>query len=376
LVIDPEGDFVLAAIDIHKAVFQAAVLDPASGEIAEERFKASREALVAWIERCSGALDVVAIEATTGWRWVARELRAHGIEVRLTDPGQASALQGNRKRAKTDRLDARWLVLLLARELLPDAWLPPEDIQRLRDQTRLRKALTDDHTRWAQRLHALLVHEGWPCSRGSLLTDKGRRWVAGIRLHPTARAQIDTMLAVMATLSHEIDLIDCGLGRQAKIDPRLRELQQIYGIGPTSRAPSWPRSATRPGSAARARSSAPPALTPSSGSRPTSAVADTSPSRERPICAGRSSRPPNTRAARPAPTTSSTAATTATPAQTRPPSPSRARSASAPSTSCAPSRPPAPEHGRRARGRRPPNRMTVGRGELLLRPGRSPRSPR
>ena len=223
---------MLAAIDIHKAVFQAAVLDPASGEIAEERFKASREALVAWIERCSGALDVVAIEATTGWRWVARELQAHGIEVRLTDPGQASALQGNRKRAKTDRLDARWLVLLLARELLPDAWLPPEDIQRLRDQTRLRKALTDDHTRWAQRLHALLVHEGWPCSRGSLLTDKGRRWVAGIRLDPTARAQIDTMLAVMATLSHEIDLIDCGLGRQAKIDPRLRELQQIYGIGP------------------------------------------------------------------------------------------------------------------------------------------------
>ena len=36
----------------------------------------------------------------------------------------------------------------------------------------------------------------------------------------------------MATISHEIDLIDCGLRRQAKIDPRLRALQQIYGIGP------------------------------------------------------------------------------------------------------------------------------------------------
>ena len=30
---------MLAAIDIHKAVFQAAVLDPANGEISEERFK-------------------------------------------------------------------------------------------------------------------------------------------------------------------------------------------------------------------------------------------------------------------------------------------------------------------------------------------------
>src|SRR4051794_15407012 len=177
------GGLVLAAIDIHKAVFQAAVLDPASGEITEERFKASREALVAWIEACAGGLDVVAIEATTGWRWVARELQGRGIDVRLTDPGQASALQGARKRPKNDRLDARWLVMLLAREMLPEAWLAPEEIQRLRDKTRLRKALTDDHTRWAQRLHAVLVHEGWPCSRGSLLRCRpalGRRAAPGL----------------------------------------------------------------------------------------------------------------------------------------------------------------------------------------------------
>src|SRR5215212_2736819 len=104
---------MLAAIDIHKAVFQAAVLDPRSGELVEERFAASREALVRWVQKWQGQLDAVALEATTGWRWVARELQARGIDVRLTDPGQASALQGRRQRAKTDRLDARWLVLLL-----------------------------------------------------------------------------------------------------------------------------------------------------------------------------------------------------------------------------------------------------------------------
>jgi transposase len=223
---------MLAAIDIHKAVFQAAVLDPADGEITEERFKASREALVAWIEKCDGRLDVVALEATMGWRWVARELQGRGIDVRLTDPGQASALQGGRKRPKNDRLDARWLVMLLAREMLPEAWLAPEEIQRLRDKTRLRKALADDHTRWAQRLHAVLVHEGWPCSRGSLLTDSGRRWVAAIRLHPDARARVEAMLSVMASLAHQIDLLDCELRRLAKSDERLKALQRIFGIGP------------------------------------------------------------------------------------------------------------------------------------------------
>ena len=168
--------------------------------------RSSREALIGWARKWEGRLDAVAVEATTGWRWVARELQARGIEVRLTDPGQASALQGCCKRPKNDRLDARWLVMLLAREMLPEAWLAPEEIQRLRDKTRLRKALADDHTRWAQRLHALLVHEGWACSRGSLLTVSGRRWVAAIRLHPGARAQVEAMLDVMASLAHQIDV--------------------------------------------------------------------------------------------------------------------------------------------------------------------------
>jgi hypothetical protein len=58
-----------AMIDIHKHVFQAAVLDPESGELVEERFAASREALGEWAMRWQGRLVAVAIEATTGWRW-------------------------------------------------------------------------------------------------------------------------------------------------------------------------------------------------------------------------------------------------------------------------------------------------------------------
>ena len=45
------------------------------------------------------------IEATTGWRWVARELEARGFQVHLLDAGRASALRGRRRRAKTDKLD-------------------------------------------------------------------------------------------------------------------------------------------------------------------------------------------------------------------------------------------------------------------------------
>src|SRR5437773_11768407 len=93
-----------AGLDIHKAVFQAVVLDPDSGELSESRFEPSRERLADWAMQWQGKLAAVAIEATTGWRWVARELQAHGFEVRLVDPGRASALRGRRRQPKTDRL--------------------------------------------------------------------------------------------------------------------------------------------------------------------------------------------------------------------------------------------------------------------------------
>jgi transposase len=223
---------MMAAIDIHKTVFQVAVLDPVSGELSEQRFAASRQLLDDWAMRWRGRVSVVAVEATTGWRWVAAALQAHGFEVRLVDPGQASALQGRRRRPKTDRLDARWLVQLLARELAPESWLAPEEIQRLRDQTRLRKTLGDERRRWAQRLHALLVQEGWPCQRGRLLTEQGRRWVAGLSLHPAARAYAEVALAMIAAGEQQLAPLERELTRFARADARCRTLMRIYGVGP------------------------------------------------------------------------------------------------------------------------------------------------
>ena len=98
-----------AAIDIHKRTFHAAVLDVETGETSERRFDATREELDDWAMPLQGRVAAVAIEATNGWRWVWRELSIRGFDVRLVDAAQAKALRGRIKRAKTDRLDARWL---------------------------------------------------------------------------------------------------------------------------------------------------------------------------------------------------------------------------------------------------------------------------
>ena len=88
---------LFAAIDIHKHAFQAAVLDPESGVVVEERFSADRESFARWAEPWRGRVAAVAIEATTGWRWVWRELVANGFDVRLAEPVQTRALLGRRR---------------------------------------------------------------------------------------------------------------------------------------------------------------------------------------------------------------------------------------------------------------------------------------
>jgi transposase len=292
---------VTAAIDVHKRVLQAVVLDSESGECAEERL-AGREALVDWAMRWRGRVTAVAIEATTGWRWVARELQAAGFDVRLVDPGQAKALQGRKRRAKTDRLDARWLALLLAKQMLPEAWLPPAEIQYLRDRTRLRKALVDDRTRWAQRLHALLTEEGWPCKRERLLTRAGRRWASALALPELARVQVELYLRLLETLDVEIATLEGELRRFARADRRCQGLERSSVSARSSPATCSRRSATLAASAAPARSPGWPASTQSSNNPPTAAAAASSPSRARPRCAGRWSKPPSTPRAGRAPT--------------------------------------------------------------------------
>ncbi len=222
---------MLAALDIHKEVFQAAVLDDDTGEWHESRFKASRDDLAAWANQWRGQVTDVTVEATTGWRWVCQELQSLGFRMHLADPAQARALRGRTRQAKTDRLDARWLVLLLAKRMLPEAWIPPAEIQQLRDQTRLRLALSQDRRRWAQRLHALLLHEGWPCQRARLLTDQGRRWIAALELVPAARAQVDRLLHVMDAIASEQEEVEVELRRFAKGDTRCQTLMTIFGIG-------------------------------------------------------------------------------------------------------------------------------------------------
>jgi hypothetical protein len=105
---------IVMGLDQHRAQITAEWIDTASGEVARSRVApAHRESVRRFLGRFGGEELGVGLEARTGWRFVVEELRRAGARVHLAEPAETSALRGNKKRAKTDRADARHLRELL-----------------------------------------------------------------------------------------------------------------------------------------------------------------------------------------------------------------------------------------------------------------------
>ena len=92
------------------------------------------------------------MEACTGWLFVCDALVAAGAVAHLAEPVETRALRGRKRRAKTDREDARWLRELLTEGRLPEAWIPPEHVRQWRSRARMRHTLIDERTQWLQRI--------------------------------------------------------------------------------------------------------------------------------------------------------------------------------------------------------------------------------
>jgi transposase len=215
---------IVMGLDQHRAQITAEWIDTATGEIARARVApAHRESVRQFLARFAGRRLEVALEATTGWRFVVEELHAIGARAHLAEPAETSARRGNKKRAKTDRADARHLRELLMIGRLPESWIPPTHLLDLRARVRLRHTLSAQRGEWQQRIQAVLYHHGCP-QRRSLITADGRAWLAQQPLPQTAREQIAVAIAMVDALEVQIAPLDQQLRASARRQPGCRAL--------------------------------------------------------------------------------------------------------------------------------------------------------
>ena len=116
---------IVMGLDQHRGQITAEWVDTETGEVSRARVApAHREPVARFLQRFEGLELDVALEATTGWRFVVEEIGAVGGRAHLAEPAQTSALRGPKKRAKSDRADARHQRELLMLARLPESWIP------------------------------------------------------------------------------------------------------------------------------------------------------------------------------------------------------------------------------------------------------------
>jgi transposase len=226
---------IVGAFDVHRKQITFDYMEMETGEVHRGKIRpATRESLREWLEefteQFSGKQIAIAVEATTGWRYVVEELRRAAIEPHLAEPAETKSLQGRKKRAKTDRLDAGHLRDLMVIDRLPESWIPPQHVQEIRTLMRLRHSLIEERTTHKQRIHAQLFHNGYP-QQSNLDSIEGRARLESMELPAAARKVVDLSLAMIDHINEELEPIEAQLRAYARSQAGCQALMEHYGVG-------------------------------------------------------------------------------------------------------------------------------------------------
>jgi len=151
-----------AGLDVGKDEVVGCVRTPASsgkGRRSELRvfatFTSGLEELAEWLS--ANEVSEVVMEATGQyWKPIWYLLEDRGFDLKLVNARHVKIVPGR----KTDLADAAWLAELLEHGLLRGSFVPPAAIRELRDLTRYRKRLIQNHTAETQRVQKVLEDAG------------------------------------------------------------------------------------------------------------------------------------------------------------------------------------------------------------------------
>jgi transposase len=223
---------IIAGFDVHLRQITFDCLDAGTGEVARGRIAGTRAAVGEWVARYPGREVHVAMEACTGWLFVAEAVTRAGGVAHLAETVETRALRGRKRRAKTDRQDALWLRELLAEGRLPEAWIAAEHIRQWRSRLHLRKALIDERTQWLLRVRSVLYQHGVSAGApGEISSIAGREFLDGLGLPDDARERITVALTMVDTLEREIHQIERSLRRLARHQAGCQALMTQFGVG-------------------------------------------------------------------------------------------------------------------------------------------------
>jgi transposase len=220
-----------AGIDYHKK-FSVITLGDKNGKVVTtERLVNDKHLIKQFFSQYPGIS--CAVESCRGYEWFLDYLKDMGLTVQLVNPHKTKQIA--QSRCKTDKVDSRILMELLAIGFLPTCYQPTPAERALREQLRWRAHLVRYATRMKVRIHSLLDKENLGLAAPKLFSAEGLKFLKQIQLtSPTRQALLQEHLAMLEYFEDQVAKENSWVKKTALASKGACLLTTVPGIGALS----------------------------------------------------------------------------------------------------------------------------------------------
>jgi transposase len=213
-----------AGIDFHKKTSVVAIGDK-HGKLVDQVTLINENAIVERYFKEFVGLECV-IESCRGYEWLIELLEELGHTVHMGDSRSIKLIA--QTRCKTDKIDSKLLMELLAKDYLPKCYQPTAQERVLRELVRHRAQLVRTAVKHKLRIHAHLDKENKSIFNPFSL--RGREKLRDVDLTPGRREQVDDEIEIIDYLELKVAEQDAKIKYIARTNPDVALLKTMPGF--------------------------------------------------------------------------------------------------------------------------------------------------
>lgn len=193
------------AVDLHKHYVVVGGLNAQMVVILPPR-RVDLSEWPAWAKKNLRKTDILVVEATTNaWDFYDQVAPLVGRAV-VANAGKIAKLV--KSKVKTDRVDVLKLAKLLVAGLIPEVWVPPDDVRELRALMAHRRQLVKNCTMLKNRLQSILHRHQLVPPEGGLFSQNNRTWWEKLPVSTTEHLHIKHDLDTLDTIAPQIEEVE------------------------------------------------------------------------------------------------------------------------------------------------------------------------
>jgi transposase len=219
------------ALDIHKHYSIVAGVNFDS-KVVLEPVRVEHENLEAWLKKNIQATDWVVIESTTNAWHIYDLLEPLADKVLVANPIKVKQIA--QARVKTDIRDTLILARLLAANMIPAIWVPPQPVRELRYLLAQRRQLVGMHTQAVNRMHSVAHRHHLSHPKGKRFNEKTTAWQQDDELAENEKFQLELDMSTAKHLEEQAGKITHKLAKMSHEKPwadSMMYLMQLPGFG-------------------------------------------------------------------------------------------------------------------------------------------------